>query len=179
MPRAGKAFSATTSFLALMVAAMLTVFNARRLVFLVAAALDLVERWFSGARTAGNVNDLLPDVLVLSSMRNELASLPGLADSLLALDYPADRLTIGLIDDASTDGSSASMDALADAHGQIHTLHNPVSLGKADSLNAGLARWASWRDRGGVRRRRPPGDLTACDRSWQPLRIRRWRPRAG
>ncbi|MCB0041665.1 MAG: glycosyltransferase family 2 protein [Caldilinea sp.] len=128
---------------ALAVAAVLLVFNVRRLVFLAAAAFDLTSNRPLRPQSPGSADDSLPEVLVLAPMRNEARSLPELVKSLLALDYPTDRLTIGLIDDASTDGSGAAMAALAAAHRQVRVLHNPTSLGKADSLNAGLACWPS------------------------------------
>lgn len=141
MQRVSRAFGAGSALLAATATVILLVFNIRRLVFLVVASLDLLSRR-SRRYKYDQADQMLPAVLALAPMRNEAGSLPDLAAALLALEYPAGRLTIGLIDDASTDGSGAAMDALAAAHSQIHVLHNPVSLGKADSLNAGLARWA-------------------------------------
>jgi hypothetical protein len=77
----------------------------------------------------------------LAPLRNEGDSVPGLLAALLALDYPPSALTIGLIDDGSTDGSGRLMDDLAAAHSHVAVLHNPISLGKADALNAGLRQW--------------------------------------
>ncbi len=141
MQDARRIIDAVSSVLALAVAAVLVVFNVRRLIFLAVAALDLIGNRSTRPPSPCRADDSLPEVLVLAPMRNEFASLPDLVKSLLALDYPADRLIIGLIDDASTDGSGAAMDVLAAAHQQVHVQHNPASLGKADSLNAGLARW--------------------------------------
>lgn len=129
-----------TTIPALAAAAVLVIFNARRALFLAAALRDCRDRG-PERPAAGMADDSLPSVLILAPMRNEAASLPGLAAALLALDYPPERLTIGLIDDASTDGSGAAMDALAAAHSRVRVLHNRTSLGKADSLNAGLSRW--------------------------------------
>ena len=141
MQDARRIIDAVSSMLALAVAAVLLVFNVRRLIFLAVAAFDLTAGRSKDRDDSGHAGDLLPEVLVLAPMRNESRSLPDLVRSLLALDYPADRVTIGLIDDASTDGSGAAMDALVAAHHRVHALHNPASLGKADSLNAGLACW--------------------------------------
>ena len=80
-------------------------------------------------------------VLILAPLRNEVRSLPGLLASLLALDYPPPLLTIGLIDDGSTDGSGQLMDEFASAHPHVVVLHNSTSLGKANALNAGLRQW--------------------------------------
>ncbi|MEZ4771343.1 MAG: glycosyltransferase family 2 protein [Caldilineales bacterium] len=141
MPRASKTLSVLSAMLAAAVTAVLLVFNTRRLVFLAAASLDLLG-WRTSYRDKSLQTDpMLPTVLALAPMRNEAGSLSGLVNGLLALAYPAQRLTIGLIDDASTDGTGAAMDALAAAYPHIHALHNRVRLGKADSLNAGLAHW--------------------------------------
>ena len=59
----------------------------------------------------------------------------------MVLDYPPPLLTIGLIDDGSTDGSGQLMDEFASAHPHVVVLHNSTSLGKANALNAGLRQW--------------------------------------
>lgn len=141
MQHARQVTGTVSSLLALMVATALLVFNVRRTIFLVVAVLDLFNVRSTHRHDSDHTVDPLPEVLVLAPMRNESRSLPELVNSLLTLDYPADLLTIGLIDDASTDGSGAAMDALATRHQHVHALHNPASLGKADSLNAGLACW--------------------------------------
>ena len=143
MSRVSRTFDVLSALLAAAVTAVLLVFNVRRMVFLVVACLDLLGRRSGRRSDIDQAGEMLPEVLALAPMRNEVGSLPDLAASLLALEYPADRLTIGLIDDASTDSSGEAMDALAAAHRQILVLHNSASLGKANSLNAGLARWTS------------------------------------
>ena len=117
--------------------AILLLFNLRRLAFLLAAAYDLLQprlqRPDSGTDSC--------HVLILAPLRNEARSLPGLLASLLALDYPPSLLTIGLIDDGSTDGSGQLIDEFASSHAQVHALRNAASLGKANALNAGLRQW--------------------------------------
>lgn len=146
------------SILALPVSAVLLLFSLRRLVFLLAAAWD----WVIGHRLSviGDQLSVIGDgspatddrspatdhrslttVLILAALRNEAATLPGLLASLLALDYPAEWLTVGLIDDGSTDGTAGLVDEAAAGHAQVEALHNPASLGKASALNAGLRRW--------------------------------------
>lgn len=122
--------------LALPVSLALFLFNLRRLLFLLVAARPGV-----GHQSPATTRHPLPSVLLLAPLRNEAASLPGLLTALLALDYPAERLTIGLIDDGSTDETSALVDAAAARYAHVVVLHNPVSLGKAAALNAGLQRW--------------------------------------
>lgn len=117
--------------------ALLLLFNLRRLAFLLAAAYDLLR---PRLRQPESGLDLC-HVLILVPLRNEVRSLPGLFTSLLTLDYPPPLLTIGLIDDGSTDGSGQLMDEFASAHPSVVVLHNSTSLGKANALNAGLRQW--------------------------------------
>ena len=117
--------------------ALLLLFNLRRLAFLLAAAYDLLR---PRLRQPESGLDLC-HVLILVPLRNEVRSLPGLFTSLLTLDYPPPLLTIGLIDDGSTDGSGQLMDEFASAHPHVVVLHNSTSLGKANALNAGLRQW--------------------------------------
>lgn len=149
----------------------LLLFTLRRLVFLLAAAYDLVGHskvkplptepdsasevealagFAMSVRLKPRLQDKSLDashhaekhhVLILAPVRDEVRSLPGLLGALLALDYPPSLLSIGLIDDGSTDGSSRLMDELASACARVAVLHNPTSLGKAQALNAGLNRW--------------------------------------
>lgn len=64
-----------------------------------------------------------PTVTVVVSARNEERDLPRCLDALLALDYPAHKLQLVLVDDLSTDSTGALIDAAAQAHGHIVALH--------------------------------------------------------
>lgn len=64
-----------------------------------------------------------PSVSVVVSARNEAAELPACIDSLLALDYPGDRLQLVLVDDRSTDATGALVDAAAAQHAHVVALH--------------------------------------------------------
>jgi GT2 family glycosyltransferase len=143
--------AASLSLLALPINAALLLFNLRRLIFLLVAAWD----WLDGCRSTGvgqrlTTSDHRPPftahrlpftILILVPLRNETASLPGLFDALVALDYPPEQLTIGLIDDGSTDSTAALLERYAAQHAHVQVLHNAASLGKAGALNAGLRRW--------------------------------------
>lgn len=137
-------------------AIVLLLFNARRLLFLLVAAWSVngersavsgQRSVVSGQRSAPGASSPLTahrsplTVLILTSLRNEAASLPGLLDALLALNSPGGGLTIGLIDDGSTDETGHLVDAAAARYAHVVGLHNPTSLGKAAALNAGLQRW--------------------------------------
>ena len=151
--------------------AILLLFNLRRLVFLLAAAYDLLRprppdrtlrssfrksvplagvEALAGFTSQTRLKPRLQQqksgsdlyrVLILAPLRNEVRSLPGLLASLLALDYPPSLLTVGLIDDGSTDGSGRLIDEFASSHAQVYALRNATSLGKANALNAGLRQW--------------------------------------
>jgi len=64
-----------------------------------------------------------PTVSVVVSARNEERDLPRCIASLLALDYPAGRLQLVLVDDRSTDRTGALIDAAAAAHAHVVALH--------------------------------------------------------
>jgi cellulose synthase/poly-beta-1,6-N-acetylglucosamine synthase-like glycosyltransferase len=83
--------------------------------------------------------DRLPAVLVAVAFRNEEDSLPRLLSSLDALDYDAGRLSVCLVDDASTDTSTelAATWARDRVHVRLVILHQHA--GKAEALNRALA----------------------------------------
>ncbi len=118
--------------------AILLLFNLRRFAFLLAAVYDLLRPRLRQPESGLDVCH----ILILAPLRNEARSLPGLLAALLALDYPPSLLTIGLIDDGSTDGSDQLIDKFASSHAQVHALRNAASLGKANALNAGLRQWS-------------------------------------
>jgi hypothetical protein len=64
-----------------------------------------------------------PSVTVVVSARNEERDLPRCLESLLALEYPAGKLQLVLVDDRSTDGTGALIDAAAGAHAHVLALH--------------------------------------------------------
>lgn len=114
-----------------LVAGLLLLFTARRWVF------TLVALWPArppATRPAG-----LPEVLVLAPFRNEVRALPGLLLALHGLDYPANLLTVALVDDGSTDGSEAVARAWSKGRANWHVLSLPHNRGKAAALNAALA----------------------------------------
>src|SRR5438876_511948 len=105
--------------------------------------------WFSRQaereRTAADIAedaqaDDLPGVTILLPAHNEEVVIERTLQALLALRYPADRLEILVINDASTDRTGALVSAIAARHPQIHLLDIPVGVGgrgKAAALNTG------------------------------------------
>ncbi len=63
-------------------------------------------------------------VTVIVSARNEERDLPGCIESLAALDYPAGKLQIVLVDDRSTDATPAIVDEAARTHANLIALHS-------------------------------------------------------
>jgi cellulose synthase/poly-beta-1,6-N-acetylglucosamine synthase-like glycosyltransferase len=102
-----------------------------------------------GTRSIGRLRDVaaeagagaLPRVSVISAARNEERGVRAGLGSLLAQDYPA--LEAIAIDDRSTDGTGAVLDALAATDPRLRVLHNTVLpagwLGKNHALHLGAA----------------------------------------
>ncbi len=77
-----------------------------------------------------------PTVTVVVPMFNEGAGIRATLDSLLALEYPRDKLEIIVIDDCSTDDSYRHAQAVARrSGGRLSVLRNPRNMGKRRSIN--------------------------------------------
>jgi cellulose synthase/poly-beta-1,6-N-acetylglucosamine synthase-like glycosyltransferase len=81
-----------------------------------------------------------PNVAVIVPAWNEAAVIGRTLDTLLALDYPAERLRVYVVDDASTDETPDIVRAKADEHpGRVfHLRRERGGEGKAHTLNHGL-----------------------------------------
>jgi cellulose synthase/poly-beta-1,6-N-acetylglucosamine synthase-like glycosyltransferase len=114
------------------VAAVLLLFNLRRLLFTLAALLNK-----SAPEVAAPHSALIPHLsaLILVPCRNEAATLPGLIDCLDQLDYPTEQLCIVLIDDGSTDGTRQLIDRAVHARSNWSAIHTLINLGKPQALN--------------------------------------------
>lgn len=78
-----------------------------------------------------------PTVAVIVPCWNEASTLAATCESLLALEYPKDKLEIILIDDGSTDTTSSIMAQFAE-HPQVSIIRKENG-GKHTALNAGIA----------------------------------------
>jgi cellulose synthase/poly-beta-1,6-N-acetylglucosamine synthase-like glycosyltransferase len=109
---------------------ILVLFSVRRLLWVMAS-------WLR--RRAASEMSPWPEVLVAVAFRNEQDSLPSLLSSLDALNYDTERLSICLVDDASTDASTDL--ALGWARGRTHVrlITLDENVGKAEALNRALA----------------------------------------
>ncbi len=90
-------------------------------------------------RRAGGRDDVhtLPTVAVVVPCWNEASTVAATCDSLLALDYPKEKLEIILVDDGSTDATSEIMSRFA-LHPQVRIIRKENG-GKHTALNAGIA----------------------------------------
>ncbi|MHB8860333.1 MAG: glycosyltransferase family 2 protein [Minisyncoccota bacterium] len=78
-----------------------------------------------------------PTVAVIVPCWNEATTIAATCESLLALDYPADKLEIILVNDGSTDATPAAMAPFA-AYPQVRIIHKENG-GKHTALNVGIA----------------------------------------
>jgi glycosyltransferase involved in cell wall biosynthesis len=84
----------------------------------------------SGKDAASRVSIVIP-------CRNEAPFVRDCLDSVLAMEYPADRLEILVVDGMSTDGTRATLEEYARRHGIIRVLDNPQLITPA-ALNRGI-----------------------------------------
>lgn len=78
-----------------------------------------------------------PTVAVIVPCWNEAATVGATCDSLLALEYPKEKLEVILVDDGSTDATPEAMARFA-GHSQVRILRKENG-GKHTALNAGIA----------------------------------------
>ena len=114
-------------------------FLGRHLIFVVASA-DRAGRELSAAALAVIPDETLPSVTVLVPCRDEELVVEGLVASLLALDYPADKLQVIVINDGSIDRTGELLDAAAGRDARLRPLHRPRDAGggKSGALNNAL-----------------------------------------
>ena len=87
-------------------------------------------------RRARVLSTKTPNVAVIVPCWNEENTIQGTVDSLLALDYPKEHLTIVLVDDGSTDGTAKVMDTFI-GNPQITVIHKENG-GKHTAVNLGI-----------------------------------------
>ncbi|MGR6966270.1 glycosyltransferase [Geodermatophilus sp. URMC 61] len=113
------------------------VYFCRHLAFAVAAA-----RWAEHDMLAADVglSSWTPSVAVFVGCKNEELVVDGMVTALLALDYPADRLTLVVVDDGSDDSTGARLDAWAAREPRLRVLHRAPGSGggKSGALNDAL-----------------------------------------
>lgn len=78
-----------------------------------------------------------PSVAVIVPCYNEASTVAGTVESLLALDYPKDKLEIILVNDGSTDGTRTAMNQFVN-NPHVRVIHKENG-GKHTALNMGIA----------------------------------------
>jgi 1,2-diacylglycerol 3-beta-glucosyltransferase len=110
----------------------------RHLAFAVSAA-----RWAERDLDAPMIGaeNFSPAVAVLVACKDEELVVDGMVAALLALDYPPEAMTVVVVDDASTDGTGARLDAWSAANPRLRVLHRAPGAGggKSGALNDALA----------------------------------------
>lgn len=96
----------------------------------------LAVRALCGTRIVGR-HDERPTITLIVSAYNEAAVIAAKLANSVALDYPADRLRIVVVSDASTDQTDAIVRAAGDS--RISLLRMPTRGGKTSGLNAAVA----------------------------------------
>jgi N-acetylglucosaminyltransferase len=101
-----------------------------------------VNRYFSATfRVSGRgrrdetVDDYEPTVTVVIPLFNEAATIQETVLSVLASEYPRDKLRVVCIDDASTDGGYERVCELASTDERLSVLRNPQNIGKRLAIN--------------------------------------------
>ncbi len=90
-------------------------------------------------RAVGRDPAYLPQVSVVLPVHNEQKNLPGRLANLQALDYPAERLDVFVVSDASTDATSDIVRKFQATDPRIQLIELSGRGGKAGGLNAGVA----------------------------------------
>ena len=114
------------------------VYFLRHLTFAVAAA-----RWAGTDLLAADVDleGYTPQLAVFVGCKNEELVVDRMLTALLALDYPADRLALVVVDDASEDRTGELLDRWAAVEPRLRVLHRRPGArgGKSGALNEALS----------------------------------------
>lgn len=86
-----------------------------------------------------DVSEPLEDLLVVIAARNEAAVIAETLAAVSALDWPADRMRVVVVDDASTDGTASIVNEAAKLDERIRLIRMETPGGKGPALNAALA----------------------------------------
>lgn len=90
-----------------------------------------------------NLPARFPSTTIIVPCWNEEQTIGGTLESLLALDYPAEKLRIMVVDDGSKDGTGTAARAYATAHPNRIEYHYKENGGKWTALNFGIERCSS------------------------------------
>lgn len=86
-----------------------------------------------------HLRGLEPHVAVVVPAFNEEAAIYPSVEALLALDYPADKLDVVVVNDGSTDGTAEEIERVrADSDGRVRTIHFEHNQGKRAAMARGI-----------------------------------------
>lgn len=121
-----------------------TVNVVRMVMFLVGSDLYNLRQAFSKKADSENQKKKpLPSFSIIIPVYNEENTLKRCLDSVSALDYPADRLQIIVVDDGSTDGSVSLVNSYNDKLSRKIIIVCQKNAGKAHALNNGMKNYAT------------------------------------
>lgn len=80
-----------------------------------------------------------PSVSIIIPVMNEAEAIASTVSACLASRYPADRLELIVVDDASTDSTWETLRRLREAHPRLRLVRFPENRGKRQALGAGIA----------------------------------------
>lgn len=82
----------------------------------------------------------LPPIAVVMAVRNEATYIAAKLADLRRSDYPADRMTVVVVEGGSTDDTAALTVAAVDGGAAVELLRAPTARGKSEQLNVAFAR---------------------------------------
>lgn len=89
------------------------------------------------AGSTGTCELRLPSVSIIIPMRNEAAHIAECLNSILAQEYPFEKIEILVIDGKSTDGSREIVTQVARSHPSVYLLDNPRMI-TSEAVNIGI-----------------------------------------
>lgn len=102
------------------------------------ALLRALARWFPAQRRLPEIAGELPGVTFIISAYNEEKVIARKLQNALELDYPADKLDILVISDASSDRTDAIVREWQERHPNLRLLRQNARNGKTAGLNQGV-----------------------------------------
>jgi cellulose synthase/poly-beta-1,6-N-acetylglucosamine synthase-like glycosyltransferase len=105
------------------------------IVFLNRYVFGLYLTLFKGKKFDETIEGYEPTVTVVVPLFNEGKSIYDTIVSLVKLDYPAEKLSITVVDDCSTDDSYEWACKAAREHTNVKVLRNPHNMGKRKGIN--------------------------------------------
>jgi cellulose synthase/poly-beta-1,6-N-acetylglucosamine synthase-like glycosyltransferase len=100
----------------------------------------MLLRLARGTKWDETVDDFVPTVTVVIPLYNEGAAIRETLDSVLASEYPHDKLRVTCVDDCSSDDSYDVAREVARRDPRLTVIRNPKNVGKRASINHAVRR---------------------------------------